>query len=711
VFGRLKKPLRPAAQPAALAAAIAHHQAGQIADAETLYRKILEIDPENHDALHLLGVVSVQQGKPQDAVVLISRALAGNPENHHALSNLGEAYRASGLLDEAKICFERALMLRADVFQAYNGLGNIYQASGNLDIAKSCYQKAIEINRDYADAHTNLGNAFTESGDCEAALACYTRALELRPDLAEASFNLGNVYKLLQRYDEAIPRYEKAITLSPEFVEARLALGRAFQETGERERALECFRHVASLQPNNAEARWALVLTELALVHDDQSTVAGYRAAFTRGLSDLDGWFTADRMKDGFGAVGSQQPFYLAYHEENNREILAQYGALCRRLGAYWQDELRLVPRARMPGSHLRIGLVSAHVCNHSVWHAILKGWCENLDSERFQLHVFALGKTVDGETEIAKSRASRFVQGLVRPQQWAEAILAEPLDVLIFAEIGMDPTAVKLASLRLAPVQATTWGHPETSGLPTIDYYISAADFEPANAQDSYSEKLVVLPNLGCCYDPLNTPTEEVALDDLGIDAGQPIFVCPGTPFKYAPQHDWIYPAIARELGSCQFVFFKYQVEALSRRLMQRLKTAFSTAGLAFSEYVLEVPWLSKGQFNSLMLQSTCFLDTIGFSGFNTAMQAIECGLPVVTREGRFLRGRLASGILKRLELTELIVESEEEYVELAVRLARDARFRVDLRRRIQKSRHSLYGDKTAVSALESFLAHVSHA
>ena len=710
MFWRLKKPA-PRPRPPALDAAIAHHQAGRIAEADTLYRQILDVDPKNLDALHLLGVVSIQRGNPREAIDLISQSLAGNPENHHALSNLGEAYRGIGFLEEAKICFERALALKDDYFQAYNGLGNVHQAGGNLDVAKSCYLKALEINRDYADAHTNLGNAFTESGHCDAAIACYRRALEIRPDFAEASFNLGNVYKTLQRYDEAIPRYEKAITLSPEFVEARLALGRALQEIGERERALECFLHVASLKPDNAEARWALVLTELALVHDSQDRTVNHRAAFTRGFSDLDKWFTADRIKDGFGALGSQQPFYLAYHEENNREMLAQYGALCQRLAAYWQDELQLIPRERLPGRQLRVGLVSAHVCNHSVWHALSKGWCENLNSERFQLYLFALGKTVDRETEIAKSCASRFVQGLVRPQQWAEAIIAEPLDILIYAEIGMDPTAVKLASLRLAPVQATTWGHPETSGLPTIDYYISAADFEPADAQDNYSEKLVVLPNLGCCYHPLDTPTEEVALNELGVDTGKPIFICPGTPFKYAPEHDWIYPAIARELSSCQFVFFKYSVDALSRRLAQRLEVAFSTAGLAFDEYVVEVPWLSKAHFSSLMRQSTCFLDTIGFSGFNTAMQAIECGLPVVTREGRFLRGRLASGILKRLQLNELIASSEQEYVEIALRLARDASLRVDLRNRIEKSRHSLYDDKAPVRALESFLMRFSHA
>jgi predicted O-linked N-acetylglucosamine transferase (SPINDLY family) len=108
---------------------------------------------------------------------------------------------------------------------------------------------------------------------------------------------------------------------------------------------------------------------------------------------------------------------------------------------------------------------------------------------------------------------------------------------------------------------------------------------------------------------------------------------------------------------------------------------------------------------FYDLMRRASVFLDTIGFSGFNTAIQAVECGLPVVTREGRFLRGRLASGILRRLQLTELIAATEREYVALAVRLARVDAYRGELRARIEASRHVLFDDLAPIRALEAFL------
>ncbi len=116
-------------------------------------------------------------------------------------------------------------------------------------------------------------------------------------------------------------------------------------------------------------------------------------------------------------------------------------------------------------------------------------------------------------------------------------------------------------------------------------------------------------------------------------------------------------------------------------------------------------IPWQQKPAFYELLRRADVFLDTIGFSGFNTALQAVECGLPIVTREGRFLRGRLASGILRRMGLPELVAQSEEAYVELAVRLARDAEYREHIRSRIVASRHVLFEDMAPIRALEDFL------
>jgi predicted O-linked N-acetylglucosamine transferase (SPINDLY family) len=152
--------------------------------------------------------------------------------------------------------------------------------------------------------------------------------------------------------------------------------------------------------------------------------------------------------------------------------------------------------------------------------------------------------------------------------------------------------------------------------------------------------------------------------------------------------------------------VFFRSKPEALSNRLERRLHVAFERAGLSFERHALFMPWQDPPAFRAILGAADLYLDTVGFSGFNTALQAVQCGLPVVTREGRFMRGRLASGMLRRIGLDELVAPSDAAYVELAVALANDAGRRRDLRERLRGARERLFEDDAPVRALESFLA-----
>ena len=173
------------------------------------------------------------------------------------------------------------------------------------------------------------------------------------------------------------------------------------------------------------------------------------------------------------------------------------------------------------------MGIVSAHLRYHSVWSAITKGWFQELDPRRFALYAFHIGSDADQETAFAKSRAAHYEGGPKELREWVDAIAAQELDVLIYPEIGMDPMTVRLASLRLAPVQAASWGHPETSGLPTIDYYLSGEALEPEAAQAYYTESLVALPHLGCHFEPLNIAPAPVDPAQAGIDPRLPLLIC----------------------------------------------------------------------------------------------------------------------------------------------------------------------------------------
>jgi protein O-GlcNAc transferase len=682
---------------------------GQLDEALASCRRALEIKPDYAAAHSNLGLVLHDLGQVQEALASYRRALALKPDLAEAHMGLGNALRDLGQLNEAAASHRRALAIKPDHAGAHCNLGIALQELGQLAAAVASYRRALELKPDYAEAYSNLGNALRELGQFDEAVAVLRRALELKPDCAGAHCNLGSALQHLGHPDEALSSYRRALALEPDMAEAYSDLGDVLNHLGQMDEAMAAYRRALEIKPDLAEARWKLALAGIPLVAGSHEEIAACRAGLARELDDLDAWFDATRVALGYKAVGVAQPFYLAYQEKNNRHLLSRHGALCARLMRHWQERQAFPQQQGAPGNALKVGIVSAHIRGHSVWDAFVKGWFRHLQRERFELHVFHVGAVQDAETAWAKSRCNSFTQGPQGLGLWVGAILEQRVDVLIFPEIGMDPLTVKLAGLRIAPVQIAAWGHPETSGLPTIDYYLSAEFFEPPNAQDNYSEKLLALPGLGCHYLPEPGESLEADLAALGVAAGVPLLLCPGAPFKYAPEHDHVFVQIARALGACQFVFFTHHLRALSEKFRRRLEAVFAQADMDCGDFCRFVAWQPKPAFYGLMKRADVFLDTIGFSGFNTAMQAVECGLPIVTREGRFMRGRLAGGILRRMGMPELIADTDEGYINLAVKLARDAAYRREIRQRTEASRQILFDDIEPVRALEKFLTELT--
>lgn len=547
------------------------------------------------------------------------------------------------------------------------------------------------------------------AGRVAQAEAAYRMVIEADPSSFRAHYNLGLARLALGERAAAAGSLLEAVRLQPQLAEAHYLLGHLFCDDDRPDEGLAHFRRALELRPESAEARWSLALGGIPQVYASGEDSSRVRRELAAGLEGLEHWVdsigAAARAAAAEGAVGLMQPFSLAYEEQPNRDLLERHGRLCARLMSEWERLQGLPAMVRREGAAVRVGVVSAHLRDHSVWHAIVKGWFQELDRDRFALHAFHLAMQSDPETAYARSRAAHFEAGPKTLRQWVDAIRGQQLDVLLYPEIGMDPMALKLASLRLAPVQAASWGHPETSGLPTVDYYLSAQDLEPPGAQVNYSEKLVALPHLGCFFEPRPADGPRPALRELGIEEDRPVLVCPGVPFKYAPQHDWVFPELARRLGRCQLVFFNHRAQAQMERLRGRLHAAFAARGLRPERFLVFTPWLTKAAFQGIMSQAQACLDTVGFSGFNTALQAVQAGLPIVTREGRFLRGRFASGILKRMGLAELVAPSEEAYLDLAEKMVRDAAYRARIVARMADAQQTLYRDRAPVRALEEFL------
>jgi predicted O-linked N-acetylglucosamine transferase (SPINDLY family) len=339
-----------------------------------------------------------------------------------------------------------------------------------------------------------------------------------------------------------------------------------------------------------------------------------------------------------------------------------------------------------------------------------LKGWLTKLDRRRFRIFGYHTGTVRDAETAVAAAACERFVQGPRTDDGWRAAILQDAPHVLIYPEIGMDPVCARLAAQRLAPVQCVSWGHPDTSGLPTIDYYLSSDLMESSEADGHYTEKLVRLPNLSIHYEP--SPPRSLALSraDAGLRPGAIAFWCAQAAYKYLPQYDDVFPRIARAAGDCHFMFIAFPGEpGITTALQERLDRAFAARGLDAAEYCIMLPPLDAAQYATVMGFCDVVLDSIGWSGCNAILEGLAHGLPVVTLPSGLMRSRHAAAVLVMMDVIETIAPTVDAYVAIATRLAQERSLLAAVKARVELNRHRVYGDTACIKGLEEFLEAVA--
>jgi tetratricopeptide (TPR) repeat protein len=241
-----------------LANALDHHQHGQLADAERIYRRILAIDPNHADSLHLLGTLAHQAGRHDFAVELIRKAIAIDKKQSAYHSNLGTALQALGKPDEAAASYRQALVLKPNLAEAHMNLGTVLQAQGQLDEAADCFNRALALKPDLAEVHVNLGNILQAQGKLDEAVASHERALALKPNFAEACTNLGNARQAQGKLDEAVASYRQALALKPDQAQAYSNLGNALLAQNKLDEADASYQRALALDPDYAEACYNL---------------------------------------------------------------------------------------------------------------------------------------------------------------------------------------------------------------------------------------------------------------------------------------------------------------------------------------------------------------------------------------------------------------------------------------------------------------------
>ena len=234
--------------------AISLHQQGKLLQAEAIYRKLLEADPRNPDAFHLLGVIANQTGHLQGAIDLIGRAIEINPYQASYYSNLGNVLKKLQRFNDAVECYDKAISLYPDYADAYYNRGNALKELKQLEASVASYDKAIALKSDNAEAYCNRGIAFKELQRLDDAIASYDKAIALNPDYAEAYSNRGIALQRLNQLNAALASYNKAISLQPDFAEAYSNRGIALKELNDLDAAVASYDKAIELKPDYAEA-------------------------------------------------------------------------------------------------------------------------------------------------------------------------------------------------------------------------------------------------------------------------------------------------------------------------------------------------------------------------------------------------------------------------------------------------------------------------
>jgi protein O-GlcNAc transferase len=680
--------------PQAFELALQRHQAGRLADAEALYRRILAVQPNHAEALRLLGVIAQQVGRHDLAVGWIRQAIALNPNNPDAHSNLGEACHSLGRMDEAIATFRRAVELKPDFPEfhynlsvalrvrgqfdaavaacrralelkpnfpeAHNSLGAALAAQGRFDEAIAAYRRALELKPEFPEAHNNLGAALTERGQFDAAVAACRRALDLKPNFPEAYNNLGNALRGRGQFDEAVAACRNALQLKQDFPEAHNSLGAALAAQGQFDEAIAAYRRALELKPEFPEA------------HNNLGGALKDRGELDEAIAALR---NALQLNPGCPWVHSGLISTLYYHPRHDARTIAEEHV---RWNRRFSDPLKplLQPHAndRNPGRRLRVGYVSSDFRDHPVGRFILPLF-ERHDHERFEILCYSGTARPDAVADRLRALASHWRNTVgVSDARLAEMIRGDQVDILVDLSLHTAGNRLPVFAWQPAPVQVAWLGSPGSTGLRGIDYRLTDARTDPPGAESPWSsEEPVRLPDCWCCYQP---PAECPEINALPVLSAHVVTF--GSLNNFAKVHEGVLALWARVLEAVKGS--RLVMRCPEGQARERARTIFGAHGIA-AERVELVGILSRQDYLGLYQRIDLGLDPFPYNGTATTCDALWMGVPVLTLTGEMPVSRAGLSLLSSVGLGELAASSEEDYVRMALELAGNLPRLADLR------------------------------
>lgn len=700
--GSLSKVLREVLSPrvrSIIENGMARHRAGELAQAEVLYRDALRISPNQPDALNLLGLIAHRARKYAYALELFDKAIAVNPRYEVYFSNRGNTLTAMGQNELALKSFDQAIVLKPDYAEAFFNRGALLHGMKQYPEALASYDRAISLQPDLADAHNNRGNTLRALLRYDEALESFEKAAQLKPNCADTDNNLGNVLLETRKFPAAIHCYEKALSLKPDLVEAWCNRGLALQQLRQFQAAIENYDKALEFDPKHALA-WnnrGMALLEIkqyqrALESFDQALsidpefkyLDGMRVHMKRHLCDwADAASECGHVEEAV-AQGARvtAPFCLL--------SISGSPALQKKAAEIYVQEIgpgrivNLPIEPRLGGRKIRVGYFSSDFRDHPVGYLMAEVF-ERHDKEDFEVLGFSTGPKTNDKMRTRISKAmDRFVD--VHAMADAEIVrLGRSLKIDIAIDLnGLSyGNRTRIFAQRAAPIQVNYLGYPGTMGADFMDYLVADETLIPVSSRQYYAEKIVYMPDCFQANDSrCSISTRSYTRAQQGLPEAGFVYCCFNNSFKIAPQVFDVWMRILGRVDGSVLWLWAGDAQARENLLREAERRGISADRLIFASTLPLAEHLRRQQLAGL------FLDTLPFNAGATASPALWAGLPVLTCMGETFAGRMAASLLRAVRMPELITETESAYEDLAVEIGADPALARELKEKLDRNR-----------------------
>ncbi|MBF2054332.1 MAG: hypothetical protein IGS03_12845 [Candidatus Sericytochromatia bacterium] len=680
------------------ARARAAEDAGDLSLARQLYLALQQLAPDYPNLSFRLGLLASQRGELVEAESFFQAELARQPDFWACRVQLALSLMARRQFQPARLALQQALAdcptsARAEQARIWHLIGRCRRAEADLPQALQAFEQAHQL-QPHPDHLREQARVYQAQGHFELARHYFDQTW-VQSQQASDLWALADQQLLAHDYAKAAGTFRQLARL-PALTLARqaLALGQVAvcqQALNQPEAALCAYAEASALQPLAA-----LDLSRpgvLPMVYSSQAQVLQWRERSVQALQ----WLEAQPAAPENLLDWQAPPFYLAYQGYNDRDWLARFSAQVRRRLPPLQTGLPNLPRRPV----LRLGLISRFFHHHSVMRCFARLFMALVPRGPFTLHLIAASSLLQDQltADLRRSATSwTWLQGDLLAQ--AAQIQALELDLLIYTDTLLDAQTYLLSHYRLAPRQLLLPGQPVTSGVSTLDLFVSDQLSEPPEAQAHYTEQLIQLPHWPTLYarPALSSPLSPAA---LGLPAGR-VYLCAASVFKLHPQMDAVFVGILQQDPQAQLLLLELSAEGLTVQVRARLADQLTPAQLARLHLWPKQP---PARFSALLQGVDVLLETFPFGSLNTLMVALAAGTPMVTWPGDFVRGRYARTLLLRMECPELIAGSAEDYVRIAVEVARDDAWRQRIRQRFAAHSHRLFDNPVALPEVRDLL------